>query len=83
MSYAIAARMRSVIGDDRKDVQGAAGIVSAVQPVEEKTAIVVGGGVAGMSAACALAEAGLRVKLVERRGYLGRAGELVPASGRG
>lgn len=30
-----------------------------------------GGGVAGMSAACALAEAGLRVKLVERRGYLG------------
>ncbi|MGA2207126.1 MAG: FAD-dependent oxidoreductase, partial [Terracidiphilus sp.] len=45
--------------------------MSAVQPVEEKTAIVVGGGVAGMSAACALAEAGLRVKLVERRGYLG------------
>jgi len=32
---------------------------------------VVGGGVAGMSAACALAEAGLRVKLVERRAYLG------------
>ncbi len=36
-----------------------------------KAVIVVGGGVAGMSAACALAEAGLRVKLVERRGYLG------------
>jgi squalene-associated FAD-dependent desaturase len=36
-----------------------------------KSAIVVGGGVAGMSAACALAEAGLRVQLVERRGYLG------------
>lgn len=36
-----------------------------------KTAIVVGGGVAGISAACALAEAGLRVKLLERRGYLG------------
>jgi zeta-carotene desaturase len=32
---------------------------------------VIGGGVAGMSAACALAEAGLRVQLVERRGYLG------------
>lgn len=31
----------------------------------------VGGGVAGMSAACALAEAGLRVQLVERRSYLG------------
>ena len=36
-----------------------------------KTVTVVGGGVAGMSAACALAEAGLRVQLVERRGYLG------------
>ncbi|HXS76804.1 MAG TPA: hydroxysqualene dehydroxylase HpnE [Terracidiphilus sp.] len=32
---------------------------------------VIGGGVAGMSAACALAEAGYRVQLVERRGYLG------------
>jgi len=32
---------------------------------------VVGGGVAGMSAACALGEAGFRVRLVERRGYLG------------
>ncbi len=37
----------------------------------EKSVIVVGGGVAGMSAACSLAEAGLRVQLVERRGYLG------------
>ena len=42
-----------------------------MQPASEKSAIVVGGGVAGMSAACALAEAGLSVKLVERRGYLG------------
>ncbi len=40
-------------------------------PDQGKSVIVVGGGVAGMSAACALAEAGLRVKLVERRGYLG------------
>jgi len=32
---------------------------------------IVGAGVAGMSAACALAEAGFRVQLVERRGYLG------------
>ncbi|MGA3343691.1 MAG: hydroxysqualene dehydroxylase HpnE [Terracidiphilus sp.] len=31
----------------------------------------IGAGVAGMSAACALAEAGFRVQLVERRGYLG------------
>ena len=33
--------------------------------------IVVGGGVAGMSAACAIAWSGLKVHLVERRGYLG------------
>lgn len=36
-----------------------------------KTVTVVGGGVAGMSAACALAETGFAVRLVERRGYLG------------
>ena len=45
-----------------------------MSPVGEhsgKTVTVIGGGVAGMSAACALAEAGLRVQLVERRGYLG------------
>jgi zeta-carotene desaturase len=35
------------------------------------TVTVVGGGVAGMSAACALAEAGLEVRLLERRPYLG------------
>ena len=40
-------------------------------PQNSKSAAVLGGGVAGMSAACALAEAGLRVQLVERRGYLG------------
>ena len=37
----------------------------------EKTVAVIGAGVAGMSAACALAEAGFRVQLVERRSYLG------------
>jgi zeta-carotene desaturase len=36
-----------------------------------KSVTVIGAGVAGMSAACALAEAGFRVQLVERRGYLG------------
>jgi zeta-carotene desaturase len=36
-----------------------------------RTVAVVGGGVAGMSAACALAEAGFRVQLVERRAFLG------------
>ena len=50
--------------------------MSPLQPDQKKTAIpksaiVVGGGVAGMSAACALAEAGLRVTLLERRSYLG------------
>lgn len=37
----------------------------------DQSVAIIGGGVAGMSAACALAEAGLRVHLVERRGYLG------------
>jgi squalene-associated FAD-dependent desaturase len=35
------------------------------------TVAVIGGGVAGMAAACALADAGFRVTLLERRGYLG------------
>ena len=38
---------------------------------DENTVIVVGGGVAGIAASCALADAGFRVTLVERRGYLG------------
>ena len=37
----------------------------------QKSVIVIGAGVAGMSAAFALAEAGFRVQLVEQRGYLG------------
>lgn len=41
------------------------------QQSSEKTVAVIGGGVAGMSAACALAQAGFRVRVVERRGYLG------------
>ena len=36
-----------------------------------KTVTVLGGGVAGISAACALAEGGVQVQLVERRSYLG------------
>ena len=36
-----------------------------------ETVTVVGGGIAGISAACALADAGYRVQLVERRPYLG------------
>jgi squalene-associated FAD-dependent desaturase len=45
--------------------------LSASQYHSARTVTVIGGGVAGMSAACALGEAGLRVQLVERRGYLG------------
>ena len=41
------------------------------QLTRKSVVTVVGGGVAGMSAACALADAGWRVQLVERRGYLG------------
>jgi squalene-associated FAD-dependent desaturase len=37
----------------------------------QPTVTVVGGGVAGLSAACALADAGFRVTVLERRGYLG------------
>ena len=36
-----------------------------------ETVAVVGGGIAGISAACALADAGYRVQLLERRPYLG------------
>ena len=41
------------------------------QNISHQTVTIVGAGIAGMSAACALAEAGFRVQLVERRGYLG------------
>ena len=44
---------------------------SASMEKSEKSVTVVGGGVAGMAAACALAEAGFNVQLAERRGYLG------------
>ena len=45
--------------------------MSGLQQDMRKTVTVIGGGVAGMSAACALAEAGFQVQLVERRPYLG------------
>ena len=64
-------RDAACIGDDRNSAQSSAGILRRMEPDSDKSVIVVGGGVAGMSAACALAEAGLRVRLIERRGYLG------------
>jgi len=39
--------------------------------MREQSVAVIGGGVAGMSAACSLSEAGFAVQLIERRGYLG------------
>ena len=42
-----------------------------LQDNSKKTVAIVGAGVAGMSAACALAAAGFAVQLIERRGYLG------------
>jgi squalene-associated FAD-dependent desaturase len=46
-------------------------VLGSLQVNPQKTVTVVGGGVAGMSAACALAGSGVQVHLVERRGYLG------------
>jgi len=46
-------------------------LIAAEPHLAGRSVAIVGGGVAGMSAACALAEAGLEVHLVERRGYLG------------
>jgi zeta-carotene desaturase len=45
--------------------------MSEAQSNSGQTVAVIGGGIAGMAAACALAESGYRVHLVERRGYLG------------
>ncbi len=44
---------------------------TATNEEEQKTVAIVGAGVAGLSAACALAESGIKVHLIERRGYLG------------
>src|ERR1035441_710439 len=45
--------------------------LTSLQQNPRKTVAVIGAGVAGMSAACALAEAGFRVQRVDQRGYLG------------
>src|ERR1035441_6571888 len=57
--------------------------LSGLPQSSKKTVTVIGGGVAGMSAACALAEAGVRVELVERRGYLGGRASSYPHPGVG
>jgi squalene-associated FAD-dependent desaturase len=48
-----------------------ADLVPSTDHPEIKSVTVIGGGVAGIAAACALADAGLRVQLLERRPYLG------------
>lgn len=40
-------------------------------PSQSKTVAIIGGGLAGLAAGCALADAGLRVTLFERRPYVG------------
>src|SRR5499427_4199674 len=42
-----------------------------VVPQQSPTVAIIGGGLAGLSAACALADAGYHVELFERRPYLG------------
>src|SRR5215470_13669359 len=42
-----------------------------VAPQQSPTVAIIGGGLAGLSAACALADAGYHVELFERRPYLG------------
>ena len=45
--------------------------MTAASPIEKPSVAVIGGGLAGLSAGCALADAGYRVDLFERRPYLG------------
>jgi len=45
--------------------------LTSLAPASGRTVTIIGGGVAGMSAASALAETGFAVRLLERRGYLG------------
>jgi squalene-associated FAD-dependent desaturase len=46
-------------------------MTSSPRNIARSSVAIIGAGVAGMSAACALAEAGFKVHLIERRGYLG------------
>src|SRR5271168_5258581 len=48
-----------------------AGCVGLTASTKIRSVIVVGGGLAGLSAACALADAGYQVRLLEKRRYLG------------
>jgi len=52
---------------------GCVGLTASTLPASRtiRSVIVVGGGLAGLSAACALADAGYQVRLLEKRRYLG------------
>jgi len=45
--------------------------MSAANPINKPSVAIIGGGLAGISAGCALADAGYRIELFERRPYLG------------
>lgn len=47
------------------------GIYAVDFPMKQRTVAIAGGGLAGLAAGCALADAGFRVTLFERRPYLG------------
>ena len=61
-------RFRTEIGLTRPEPSDRS---DAGEPVEHWDALVVGGGIAGLTAAWELARAGLRPLLVEARGYTG------------
>src|SRR5947209_18977135 len=76
---------RGACGSARRKKRGfsyARGSAGTPKTMSSKSVIVIGGGLAGLSAAVALAEAGWRVRLLEKRPHLGgRAASYVLPSG--
>src|SRR6516225_7422394 len=59
------------MGETGRTLQGFSASSYMTDPSQPKTVAVIGGGLAGLAAGCALADAGLRVTLFERRPYVG------------